>query len=167
MQVLETLNKHQLLDNLKKCEFFQKSLVYLRYVIGGGELKIDPTKMEAIMKWKVPTNCTEVRIFVGKAHYLWNFIDSFSIVVAPLHAITMRSKSSQWGKNKENAFDEMKKNSNQAPMLVLPSLQNPFKVETDASGYVMGAIMMQGGRHVFYHSKVFHGVVLNYPTYDK
>jgi hypothetical protein len=41
MQVLETLKKHQLLDNLKKCEFSQQSLVYLGYVIGGGELKID------------------------------------------------------------------------------------------------------------------------------
>jgi hypothetical protein len=26
---------------------------------------------------------------------------------------------------------------------------------------------MQGGRHVCYHSELFHGVVLDYPTYDK
>jgi len=32
-------------------------------VIGGGELEIDPTKMEAIMKWPVPPNVTEVRSF--------------------------------------------------------------------------------------------------------
>jgi hypothetical protein len=63
--VLETLKKNQLLDNLKKCEFSQQSLVYLGYMIGGGELKIDPTKMEAIIKWPVPTNVTKVRIFVG------------------------------------------------------------------------------------------------------
>jgi hypothetical protein len=40
--------------------------VYLRYVINGGELKIDPAKMEAIMKWLVPTNVTEVRSFFGE-----------------------------------------------------------------------------------------------------
>jgi hypothetical protein len=50
MQVLETLKRHQLFDNLKKCEFSQQYLVYLRYVTSGSELKIDPTKMEAIMK---------------------------------------------------------------------------------------------------------------------
>jgi hypothetical protein len=115
MQVLETLKKHQLLANLKKCEFSQQSLVYLGYVIGGGELKIDPTKMEAIMKWPVPTNCTEVRSFVGETQYLWKFIASFSVVVAPLHAITMGSKSFQWGKNQQKAFDEMKINISQAP----------------------------------------------------
>jgi len=40
-------------------------------------------------------------------------------------------------------------------------------VETDASWYAMGAVLMQGGRPVCYDFEVFHGVVLNYPTYDK
>lgn len=35
-QVLETLNKHKLLENLKKCEFAQQSLLYLGYAISGG-----------------------------------------------------------------------------------------------------------------------------------
>lgn len=62
--MLETLKKHQLLANLKKCEFAQQSLLYLGSVIGGGELKIDPSKMEAIMKSSVPTNVFEVRSFI-------------------------------------------------------------------------------------------------------
>jgi len=40
-------------------------------------------------------------------------------------------------------------------------------VEIDVSGYAMGAVLMQGGRPISYHSEVFHGEVLNYPTYDK
>jgi len=40
-------------------------------------------------------------------------------------------------------------------------------VEIDASGYVMEVVLMQGGRSVCYHSEVFHGAVLNYPTYNK
>ena len=53
------------MGNIKKCKFSQKSLVYLGYVIGGDELEIDLAKMEAIMKWHVPTNVTEVRSFSG------------------------------------------------------------------------------------------------------
>jgi len=34
-------------------------------MIAGGEFKIDPTKMELIIMWLVPTNAIEVRIFVG------------------------------------------------------------------------------------------------------
>jgi hypothetical protein len=48
--------------------------VYLGHVISGGELKIDPKKMEAIIKWLVPTNFIEVRSFVGELQYLWKFI---------------------------------------------------------------------------------------------
>lgn len=35
------------------------------------------------------------------------------------------------------------------------------------SGYAMGPILMQGGMPICYHSKVFNGEVLNYPTYKK
>jgi hypothetical protein len=68
--------------------------VYLGYVINGGELKIDPAKMEAIMEWPVPPNVTEVmRRFFGKTQYLKIFIASFSMVVAPLCTITTSSES--------------------------------------------------------------------------
>jgi hypothetical protein len=53
---------------------------------------------------------------------LQKFIASFSTVVAPLHTITVGSKRFQWEKNKENAFDEMKRKISQAPMLLLPNL---------------------------------------------
>jgi hypothetical protein len=68
------------------------------------------------------------------------------LVVAPLHAITIGNKSFQWGKNEHNAFDKMKRNIIQASMLTLPNLQKPFKVETNASRYSMGVVLMQGGR---------------------
>jgi hypothetical protein len=61
----------------------------------------------------------------------------------------------------------LKININKAPILALPKLKNPFEMETDSCGYAMGAILMQGGRNVCYHSEIFHGLVLNYPTYDK
>jgi hypothetical protein len=40
-------------------------------------------------------------------------------------------------------------------------------VDKYASGYSMGAVLMQGGRSVCYHSKIFNGEVINYPTYEK
>jgi len=88
--MLETLKKHQLLATLKKCEFAQQSLVY---VTGGGELKIDLAKMDTILKWPIPTNVIEVRIFVGVARYLRKFIASFLAKAQPLHAIPTSGKS--------------------------------------------------------------------------
>jgi len=46
-------------------------------------------------------------------------------------------------------------------------MQNPFELDMDTSGYVMGVILMQGGKLVCYHSKMFHEGVLKYPTDEK
>jgi hypothetical protein len=40
-------------------------------------------------------------------------------------------------------------------------------VEIDTSGYVMGEFLMYVGKPICYHYEMFHGGVLNYPTYDK
>jgi hypothetical protein len=40
-------------------------------------------------------------------------------------------------------------------------------VEMDASGYAMGVGLVQGGKLVCYHFEMFHGRVVDYPTYEK
>jgi hypothetical protein len=78
--------------------------VYLGYAIGGEELNIDPSKMEATMKWPFPTNVTKVRSFFGETQYFHKFIYSFLVVAAPLHTITMSGKIFRWGKNQHEDF---------------------------------------------------------------
>jgi hypothetical protein len=57
--------------------------VYFGYVIGGGDLKVDSTKMDSIMKSQVPKNVSGV----GETQYLRKLIASFLAVVAPLHSM--------------------------------------------------------------------------------
>ena len=40
-------------------------MVYLEHIVGGGDLRIDPAKIEAILKWPTPKSITEVRSFFG------------------------------------------------------------------------------------------------------
>lgn len=59
------MQKEQLSLKLAKCEFGRTSLNYLGYIVGGGNIKIGPAKIEAIIKWPRPQNVTEVRGFLG------------------------------------------------------------------------------------------------------
>jgi hypothetical protein len=52
-------------------------------------------------------------------------------------------------------------------VLALSNIQHPFEIETDASGYAMGAVLMQYCKPIFYHSETFNQAIVNYPTYDK
>jgi hypothetical protein len=61
----------------------------------------------------------------------------------------------------------LKENISSTPVLVLPNLRQPFEIQTDASNYAMGAVLLQHGKPICFHYETFNGVVINYPTYDK
>lgn len=48
---------------MSKCEFGKTSLVCLGQIVGGGELKINPSKVDVILNFQKPKTLTEVRIF--------------------------------------------------------------------------------------------------------
>jgi hypothetical protein len=63
-QVLDFLKKEKMFLKMSKCEFGKTSLIYMGHIVGGGELKIDPSKVKVILDWPKPKNETEVRIFL-------------------------------------------------------------------------------------------------------
>ena len=87
-KVLDVLKKEKLYVKLSKCEFGKTSLVYLGHIVGHGQVKIDPSKVEAIVNWPKPTSVTEVYNFLGVVQYWRRFIANFSIIVAPLYTLT-------------------------------------------------------------------------------
>jgi hypothetical protein len=142
-QILSVLQREKLFVKLSKCEFGKTSLVYLGYIVGGGELKIDPSKVEVIVNWPRPKNVTEVRSFMGETQYWRKFIANFSLIAAPLHALTSVKRVFQWGGSQQKDFDTLKENISTTLVLALPDLQQSFEIETNASDYAMGAVLMQ------------------------
>jgi hypothetical protein len=63
------LNKEKLYVEMSKCEFGKKTLVYLSYIVGNGQLNLDPEKVEVIVKWPKPTTVTKVKSFLGVVKY--------------------------------------------------------------------------------------------------
>ena len=96
-KVLDVLRKEKLFLKMSKCKFGKTSLVYLGHIVGGGELNIDPSKVEVILNWPKPNIVTEVRSFLGAAQYWRKFIANFSSIVTPLHALKSITKVFHWG----------------------------------------------------------------------
>ena len=53
-KVLDVLKKEQLFLKMLKCEFGKTTLVYLGHVVGGGEMNIEPSKVELIVNFTNP-----------------------------------------------------------------------------------------------------------------
>ncbi|GJV89276.1 retrovirus-related pol polyprotein from transposon TNT 1-94 [Tanacetum coccineum] len=69
--VLELLKKEKLDAKFSKCEFWLREVQFLRHVINGNGIHVNPSKIEAVKNWKAPRTPTEVkvRLFLGLAGY--------------------------------------------------------------------------------------------------
>ncbi|ONK58053.1 uncharacterized protein A4U43_C09F7620 [Asparagus officinalis] len=64
-KVFRVLQDGQLKLSGKKCEFGKDELVYLGFIVGKRQMRIDPGKVAVITKWPAPKTVTEVRSFMG------------------------------------------------------------------------------------------------------
>lgn len=69
--------------------------------------------------------------------------------------------------NQQQAFLTLKEKLTKAPVLALPDFTKPFVLEADASGYGLGAVLMQDGRPLSYFSKTIGPKAAAWSTYDK
>jgi hypothetical protein len=87
-QVLDTFQREKLYVKLSKCGFGKTALVYLGHIVGGEQLKIDPSKIDVIVYWPEPKSVTKIRSFLGVVQYWMRFISNFSFIAYPLHDLT-------------------------------------------------------------------------------
>jgi hypothetical protein len=141
-QVLDTLQREKLYVKLSKCEFGKTALVYLGHIVGGGQLKTDPSKIYVIVNWPEPKSVTDIQSFLGAVQYWRRFISNFPFIATPLHALTSVNHTFQWEGKQQKTLDTLKEKISIAPVLELSNLQQPFEIETGSNGYAMGALLM-------------------------
>jgi transposase InsO family protein len=166
-KVLETLREHKFYANKKKCEFFRSEIPFLGHIVGKDGVKVDPVKVAAVRNWTVPTDVRSLRGFLGLANYFRRFVQGFSTLVTPLTNLTRHSVVWKWTDNCQRAFDSVKVALTNAPVLASPDFEKPFEVVSDASGFGIGAVLLQEGRPIAFESRKLSGAEQNYHTTDR
>ncbi|GJW57611.1 putative reverse transcriptase domain-containing protein [Tanacetum coccineum] len=139
---------------------------FLRHVINGGGIHVDPSKIEAVKNWKALRTPSEVHLFLGLAGYYRRFIEDFSKIAKPLTVLTQKSKTFDWGEEQENAFQTLKDKLCNAPVLALLDGPEDFVVYCDASGLGLGCVLMQRGKMIAHASRQLKIHEKNYTTHD-
>ncbi|GKA58124.1 putative reverse transcriptase domain-containing protein [Tanacetum coccineum] len=76
------------------------------------------------------------------------------VIAKPLTSLTQKNKKYEWGEEQEVAFQTLKYNLCNAPILSLPDGVEDFVVYCDASNQGLGCVLMQRGkRHYLYGMK--------------
>ena len=129
---------------------------------------MDPDKLACVRSWPAPVKLKKVRAFVGLCSYYRRYIQGFSLIARPLHALTKKNARFEWSLECQAAFQCLKEKLTTAPIIALPRDEGTFTLDTDASKYSIGAVLSQNQdgeeRVVAYGSRLYSQAESNYCT---
>jgi hypothetical protein len=147
-----SLRKKSVLCKNIKMSFGKEEVEYLGHIISQEGVKVDPSKIKAITEWPKPNNISKLRGFLGLTGYYRRFIKNYAHLTTPLSNL-LKKNSFKWDNNAEECFETLKRVMSSAPVLATPDFTKPFVVECDASGFGIGAVLMQDGHPIAFESR--------------
>ena len=107
--------------------------------------KPEPSKVQAVMAFPIPSTKAQVRGFLGLTGYYHRFIPNYAAMVAILTDQTKKSASVQvqWSEQCSRVFEELKRILRCSPVLRSPDFKKPFVLQTDASDRGVRAVLSQ------------------------
>ncbi|MGH0149668.1 UNVERIFIED_CONTAM: hypothetical protein FKN15_015787 [Acipenser sinensis] len=149
--VFERMAKYGLKLRPEKCALFRKQVKFLGHLVSAEGVAPDPDKVASVQNWAVPQTVRQVRSFLGFAGYYRRFIQGFSNIARPLHALLVGTSKKgkkhsgpvEWTNECEKAFQTLKQRLVQAPVLAFADFALPFRLYTDASQGGLGAVLAQ------------------------
>ena len=169
-QVLQQLQEHNLYLKPEKCKFEVPEVKFLEAIIHAGEIAMDLIKLKAIRDWPAPWTVKQVQMFLGFGNFYWQFIQNYSTIVKPLTTFTKKETPFKWDSDCKTAFQALKQQFTEEPVLHIPNPHEPFQLKCNASGVTTGAVLHQKGTDNLWHpcaylSKSFTAAERNYQIY--
>lgn len=101
---------------------FTNILVFLGYVISNEGVKMDPSKLEAIVSWLEPTTIPEFQSFHGLALFYQQFTKSCNSIYPPIIDL-LKVGLFKWTAKAQQSFQHFKENVRNALVLFLSNEQ--------------------------------------------
>ncbi|XP_076946738.1 uncharacterized protein LOC143618387 [Bidens hawaiensis] len=153
------------------CHFMVTEVIVLGHKISRDGIEVDRAKIDTISRLPPPTSVKSVRIFLGHAGFYHRFIRDFSKITRPMTRLLEKDVAFDFDADCLKAFEFLKGQLVNAPILVAPDWSLPFELMCDASDFAVGAVLGQRkDKHfhpIYYASKTLNDAQENYTTTEK
>ncbi|UYV66779.1 hypothetical protein LAZ67_4002838, partial [Cordylochernes scorpioides] len=170
-KVLRFIQQAGLCLNYKKCHFASRQITILGHVVNEFGTQPDPEKVKAIVHFPKPRNISDTRSFLGLSSYYRRFIKSYANKSRPLNSLLKKDEKLIWGEEQNESFRILKQELGSSPVLGHFVEGAETHVHTDASGYGLGAVLVQiqndAERPIAYASRTLTKAEKNYSTTEK
>ncbi|MCH97368.1 transposon TF2-1 polyprotein, partial [Trifolium medium] len=113
-------------------------------IMTAGTVAPNPSKVQVVREWPSPKTLKGLRGFLGLSGFYQKFIRGYAQIAQPLTHL-LQKNSFIWSSQAETAFNQLKDAMSSAPILTLPDFSKTFVIQTDASNYAMGVVLLQQG----------------------
>ncbi|GJZ97251.1 reverse transcriptase domain-containing protein [Tanacetum coccineum] len=157
--------------NWENSHFMVKEGIFLGNKISKNGIEVDKAKVDVIAMLPHPTTVKGVWSFLGHVGFYRWLIKDFSKISRPMTHLLEKNTPFIFSDECIQDFETLKKKLTEAPILIAPDWDLPFKLMCDASDFVIGAVL--GQRHekhfrpIHYASKTMTEAELHYTTTEK
>ncbi|KAG8478506.1 hypothetical protein CXB51_028386 [Gossypium anomalum] len=116
--ILQTLRDNQIYAKFSKSEFWLREVEFLGYIVSGDGIKVDPSKISAIVGWKLLRNVSDIRSFLGLVGYYRQFVKGFSMIATPMTRLLQKEAKFEWTDKCQQGFETLNTLLTEAPVLV-------------------------------------------------
>jgi hypothetical protein len=107
-KVLQRLREAGPPADIKKSEFGVTETKFLGFIVSTQGIRMDPTKVEVIQDWPVPTTLKQLQSFLGFCNYYRAFLKDYGRVTWPLSLLTKKDGFCPLGPKEIEAFERAK-----------------------------------------------------------
>jgi hypothetical protein len=107
--ILDMLRKESFYLSEHKMQLFASKLCILGHVVDDDGIRMDPHKVDAIEKWKIPTNMSALQAFIGAVGYLAPNLPMVRVPMGILNRLTCKDVRWNWTFTEQRAFDDITK----------------------------------------------------------
>lgn len=167
-KIFNKLSEHNLKVQFNKCSFLKKETEFLGHVLTNEGIKPNPNKIKCINEYSLPTSEKQLRGFLGATGYYRKFIEGYARLAQPMTKYLKKGNTiNSHDPEYITAFENLKRNITNHPILKFPNFEKSFELTTDASNYAIGAVLTQDKQPVCYASRTLNEHERNYSTTDK